>query len=186
MTDETTPTQPVEEKRKPGPKPGAKAARPRADGPNAELAARRAARLERGGVDYTNEQRLTVAGANLDFNNWSYRWCNEEIGNIEALKAQEWEDVSDDEMNGLPKARFVGLSKEGKAMNGRLMKKWKPWFDEDQAAKNREFREREKALKSGKIKPREESSDDAGKSYALPTNQVAVATPTKSAGGYSP
>ena len=89
-------------------------------------------------------------------------------------------------MNGLPKARFVGLSKEGKAMNGRLMKKWKPWFDEDQAAKTREFREREKALKSGAIKPREESSDDAGKSYALPTNQVAVATPTKSAGGYSP
>ena len=179
MTDETV---------KPAEAPKAKAAKPiraRTDGPNAELAARRAERKARGGLDYTNEQRLTVAGAALDLNNYSYRWCNEETGNIETLRAQEWEDVSADEMNGLPMARLVGTSREGKAMQGRLMKKWKPWFDEDQDAKVSEYREREKALKRGAAKAPQETPDDEGKSYAL-QNSITAATPTKSAGSYTP
>src|SRR5690606_31427 len=121
-----------------------------------------------------------------DFNNYEYRWVNEEVGNVESLRAREWEDVSGEEMNGLQMARHVGLSKEGKAMNGRLMKKWKDWFNEDQDAKVKEFREREKALKRGQIKPQEESPDDAGKSYAFSGNQVTAATPTKGRGSYTP
>jgi hypothetical protein len=160
--------------------------RPRTDGPNAELAARRAARKARGGLDYTNEQRLTLAGAAVDYENYAYRWCNEETGNIETLRAQEWEDVSADEMNGLPMARLVGTSREGKAMQARLMKKWKPWFDEDQDAKVQEYREREKALKRGAAKAPQETPDDEGKSYAL-NNTITSATPTKAAAsGYTP
>lgn len=178
MTDETT-NEPAKPARSKAP------LRARADGPNAELAKRRAERKARGLTDYTNEQRLTVAGAELDHANYSYRWCNEEVGNIETLRSQEWEDVSTDEMNGLPMARLVGLDKTGKAMNGRLMKKWKPWFDEDQDAKISEYREREKALKAGAIKAPTETPDDQGKSYARQTS-ITAATPTKSAGSYTP
>lgn len=161
--------------------------RARTDGPSAELARRREERKARGLNDYTNEQRLTVAGAALDHDNYSYRWCNEEVGNIETLRSQEWEDVSTEEMNGLPMARLVGVDKTGKAMNGRLMKKWKPWFQEDQDAKIAEYREREKALKQGAIKAPTESPDDAGKSYApKDLTKITVATPTKSAGSYTP
>jgi hypothetical protein len=77
------------------------------------------------------------------------------------------------------------MSREGKAMNAKLMKKWKPWFDEDQDAKVAEYREREKALKRGAAKAPQESPDDAGKSYAL-NNTISAATPTKSAGSYTP
>lgn len=162
-----------------------KALRPRTDGPNAELVARRAERKARGLTDYTNEQRLTTAGATLDHANYSYRWVNEEVGNVETLRHQEWEDVSPDEMNGLPMARLVGTDKTGKAMNGRLMKKWKDWFDEDQDAKVAEYREREKALKRGAIKAPNETPDDEGKSYARQTS-ITAATPTKAASGYTP
>jgi hypothetical protein len=166
--------------------------RPRTDGPNAELAKRRAERRARGETDLSNEQRLTTAGAALDHNNYSYRWVNEEIGNVETLRSQEWEDVSDDEMNGLPRARLVGMSRDGKAMGARLMKKWKDWFDQDQDAKVSEHREREKALKRGAIQAPTETADDAGKSYTpkdgnnQDLTKITVATPTKSAGGYTP
>lgn len=187
MTDETNPAEPVKVD---GRSKEARAARTplraRSDGPNAELAARRAERKSRGGLDYTNEQRLTLAGASVDYQNYSYRWCNEETGNIETLRSQEWEDVSADEMNGLPMARLVGTSREGKAMSARLMKKWKPWFEEDQDAKIADYREREKALKRGAAKAPQETSDDEGKSYAL-NNTIQSATPTKAAAsGYTP
>lgn len=186
MTDEITQTEPSKPD---GRTKEARAARTplraRTDGPNAELMKRRADRKARGVNDHTNDQRLTLAGTSVDYDNYSYRWCNEEVGNIESLRAQEWEDVSADEMNGLPTARLVGVSREGKAMQGRLMKKWKPWFDEDQDAKVAEHREREKALKRGAAKAPQESPDDAGKSYAL-QNTITAATPTKSAGSYTP
>jgi len=187
MTDETTQTEPSKPDGRTKEARAQRAApiRARTDGPNAELERRRAERKARGVNDHTNDQRLTVAGAVLDIDNYSYRWANEEVGNIETLRSQEWEDVSTDEMNGLPMARLVGTSREGKAMQGRLMKKWKPWFDEDQDAKVAEYREREKALKRGAAKAPQETADDAGKSYAL-QNTIHAATPTKSAGGYTP
>lgn len=163
----------------------AKPLRPRTDGPSAELERRRAERKARGVTDHTNDQRLTTAGADLDLNNYQYRWANDELGNIQQLMAREWEPVSDAEMNGLDPARLAGMSREGKAMNARLMKKWKPWFDEDQDAKVAEYREREKALKRGAARAPQETPDDAGKSYAL-NNTITAATPTKSAGGYTP
>jgi hypothetical protein len=185
MTDDTVNAEPSKVDGRTKEARATKPLRARTDGPNAELAKRRAERKARGGNDYTNEQRLTVAGAALDFNNFSYRWANEETGNIETLRSQEWEDVSTEEMNGLPMARLVGVSREGKAMQGRLMKKWKPWFDEDQDAKVADYREREKALKRGAAKAPQETPDDEGKSYAL-NNTITAATPTKSAGGYTP
>jgi hypothetical protein len=39
--------------------------------------------------------------------------------------AREWEPVSETELNGLDTARLAGMSREGKAMNAKLMKKWK-------------------------------------------------------------
>lgn len=177
MTDEIKPTE--------APKARAKPLRARVDGPSAELAARRAERKARGSVDHTNDQRLTTAGADLDIRNYQYRWCNDELGNIQQLMAREWEPVSETEMNGLEGARLAGMSREGKAMNARLMKKWKPWFDEDQEAKTAEYREREKALKRGAVRAPQETPDDEGKSYAL-QNTISAATPTKSAGSYTP
>ena len=178
MTDETVNAD--------APKARAKPLRARTDGPNAELVARREARKARGALDHSNDQRLTTAGAELDIRNYQYRWCNDELGNIQQLMAREWEPVSEAEMNGLDTARLAGMSREGRAMNAKLMKKWKPWFDEDQAAKTAEYREREKALKRGAAIAPQESPDDAGKSYALNNNTISAATPTKSAGSYTP
>ena len=187
MTDETTQN---DQPKVDGRSKEAKAvkARARTDGPSAELARRRAERFARGEVDHTNSKRLTTAGSNLDHNNYQYRWANDELGNVQRMQSREWERVSDEEMNGLEGARLAGLARDGRAMNTVLMKKWKPWFEEDQDAKVAEHREREKALKRGLNKAPQESPDDAGKSYALERdNKITVATPTKGTGaGYSP
>jgi hypothetical protein len=184
MTDETTQS---EQPKVDGRSKEAKAtkARARTDGPSEELARRRAERLSRGSLDYSNDKRLTTAGADLDFRNYQYRWANDELGNIQQMTAREWEVVSDTELNGLDTARLAGLSREGRPMNARLMKKYKPWFDEDQDAKVAEYREREKALKRGMTSKQEESPEDAGKDYVREAS-VRVATPTKASGGYSP
>jgi len=185
MTDDTLNAEPSKVDGRTKEARATKPLRARTDGPSAELARRRAERKARGVNDHSNDQRLTVAGAELDYQNWQYRWANDELGNLQQLMAREWEPVSETELNGLDTARLAGMSREGKAMNAKLMKKWKPWFDEDQDAKVAEYREREKALKRGAAKAPQESPDDAGKSYAL-NNTISAATPTKSAGSYTP
>jgi hypothetical protein len=181
MTDET----PETKKQKKAP------LRPRNDGPSAELQKRRAERLSRGSVDHTFDQRLSTAGAVLDHDNYKYRWVNQEHGRVQRMEAQEYEIVTDEEMNGLEKARHAGLSREGRPMNSVLMKKYKPWFEEDQARKTAESREQEQALKRGKHalqSPIAPDDPEAEKHYALKTNQFTVATPTKAvpAGDYTP
>ena len=184
MTDETNPTEAKPDGRTKAAREAKAATRPRIDGPNAELQARRAARIARGETDHTNSKRLTTVGAELDHNNYQYRWANDDVGRIQSMQSREWERVSDSEMAGLESARLAGLSRDGRPMNAILMKKWKPWFDQDQDAKVSDYREREKALKRGLNKAPQESPDDAGKSYALEkTNSITVASPTKATGG---
>ena len=166
--------------------------RARSDGPSAELAKRRAERKARGSVDHSFDQRLTTAGANLDMNNYSYRWVNDEIGRIQALEGREWERVSDAELNGLEAARHAGMSREGRPMKTVLMKKYKPWFNEDQAEKLRESKEQETALRRGKAKAQVAAQEGAGGSeafYAKDGNTISTATPTmqpRAAAGYTP
>lgn len=179
MTDETT-TTPEPKKAKAAP------LRPRADGPNAELAKRRAERLSRGVVDHAHDKRLPTNGADLDMNNYKYRWVNDEPGRVQRLQGMEYEIVTPEEMNGLQTAHHVGFSRQGTQMNAVLMKKYKPWFEEDQARKNHEAQELEKALKRGKHAAQSAPDMEADKFYAK-TNQITAATPTKASGsGYTP
>ena len=199
MTDEPEDQKPAEaapEKRKPGRPPRAavettlqaepaRTARTRQTGPSEEMIRRRAERLSRGTVDHEYDKRLSLAGADLDLKNFAGRWVNDEPGRIARLQAQEWEIVGEEELNGLEKARHVGLSREGRPMNAVLMKKYLPWFEEDQNRKLKESREIEQALKRGKLKS-PVADPEAGHDYAVSNNSFTVATPTKGSGGYTP
>lgn len=153
--------------------------RRRVDGPSAELARRREERKARGSVDHSFDKRLSTAGMSLDLDNYTYRWVNDEPGRIQRLQAQEYELVTDEEMNGLEGARHAGVSREGRPMQARLMKKYKPWFKEDQDEKLRESRELVKQLKSGTAKEIVQAQEGAGReNFYAKSNTINEATPT--------
>lgn len=163
--------------------------RPRADGPNAEMAKRRAARKQRGSVDHGDDQRLSVAGANLDHANYAYRWVNDEPGRLASLRSREWEEVAGDELNGVENARHAGMSREGKPMKAVLMKKYRPWFEEDAAQRLSEHRELERDMQRGRAPQQVEAQERAGgKFYAKSENRISFATPAlkSGAGDYNP
>lgn len=167
MTDDTQPAEtPKRARRAPGK-------------PSSELAKRRAERkARRDNYDQGHDKRLTLGGADLDLGNYQYRWVNDETGRIKRMESVEWEVVSEDELNGLSKDRHAGLTREGGPMNTVLMKKYKDWFTEDQDEKLRESREVEDALKRGSIAT---NDPEGGHDYAVQSNSITSATPTKRA-----
>ena len=165
--------------------------RPRTDGPSEELRRRREERKGRGSVDHSHDQRLTVNGANLDHNNWNYRWVNQEIGRVGALERREWEIVSQEELNGLDAARHVGFARDGKAMNAVLMKKWKPWFQEDQALKLKDSNGQMEEMKRGRSQRQFglQEGDPEAKNFYAKEKSINEATPTmqtRRGEGYTP
>lgn len=147
-------------------------------GPSSELAKRRAERKARGENNYGPQKRLTTAGAVLDHENYQYRWENDETGRIAQMQNAEWEIVTEDELNGLTNDRHAGLNREGKAMNAVLMKKYKPWFEEDQAEKLKESQAYEEQVRKGQIKASD--PEDGERFYGI-KGSTTSATPTKRA-----
>lgn len=170
---------------------GKRRRRVRTDGPSAEMRNRRAERLARGSVDHEFDKRLNTAGMKLDLRNYSYRWVNTEPGRIQRLEGAEWEVVQADELNGVEGSVHAGLTKTGVAMSAVLMKKWRPWFAEDQERKRAEHREMEGNLRRGKAAQQIEAQERAGgeKQFYVPAgNTVSVANPTVAVrpGDYNP
>ena len=137
--------------------------------PNDELARRRAARKARGVTDYGFVRKLAVDERRLDLDNYVYRFVNaDQPGWVGQLQNQEWEPVTSEEIGGQEVLKVGGLNGEGKAAQQLLMKKYKPWYDEDQAEQANLRREQENALMRGKGK-------DIQADYAPETNYVSAA-----------
>lgn len=147
MSDEIQAEEPKRRGRPPAAE--AKAARGR---PNDELIKRRAERKKRGVVDHGFDRRLAVDETKLDKDNHTYRWVRDDPGRVQRLKDQEWEIVSSEEAGRQDVARHGGSDRDGKPMQAILMKKWKPWDQEDREAKLRLGKEQDAALMRGKAK----------------------------------
>lgn len=189
MSDD--PSNSPEPKRGPG-RPKAEkpvaAARPR---PSDELVKRRAERKKRGVTDHGFDKRLALDETRLDKDNFVYRQVRDDPGRVARLKNLEYEVVTPEEIGGQDVTRHGGTDREGKPLQAVLMKKFKPWHDEDQAEKLRAGKEQDAALMRGKAKEVLTEGGQGGFDYAPPTNSlstvgVQVSRSDKAAGEYNP
>lgn len=111
------------------------------------------------GVDYN----LWVDEAQLDRENFSYRWVNDIRGRVRKLHAQDWDVVSEEEV-GFPTDRHGDIA-HGKSedLRMKLMKKPKEFYVEDHARKQRSIDERMKAAERGEpMQERGAGGEDLG------------------------
>jgi hypothetical protein len=140
-------------------------------GPNAELAKRRAERMQRGSVDHGFNKRLGLDDSLLDHANYRYRWVNDTPGNISHLTAREWELVKSEDVGGQDVVRFAGRDADGKGQQTVLMRKYKPWFDEDAAAALSLHKKNMADMMRG-TSDIQRAPDSDGHEYALSTNRI--------------
>lgn len=140
--------------------------------PDDEMAKRRADRKKRGVVDHGYNKNLALDETRLDKDNYTYRFVNDVPGRVERLKNIEYEVVPADEIGGQDVLHHGGLDKEGKAHPVVLMKKYKPWYDEDQAQKVDFRKAQEEALMRGRDASLRENG--GGAEYAPPSNSVSA------------
>jgi len=140
-------------------------------GPNAELAKRRAERMQRGSVDHGFNKRLGLDDGQLDHANYRYRWVNDTPGNVSQLTAREWELVPSEEIGGQEVVRFAGRDANGAGQQTVLMRKYKPWFEEDAAAALTLHKKNMADMMRG-TSDIQRAPDSDGHEYALKTNRI--------------
>ena len=80
-------------------------------------------------------KRLAVPEHKLDRSQYVYRWVNDVPGRIQRLYGQDWDLVSDEELgNEMPTERHADVAQNRVALNARLMRKPKQFFEEDHKA----------------------------------------------------
>jgi hypothetical protein len=150
--------------------PAAKSKRPR---PDDKLVARRAERKKRGVVDHGYDKRLALDESKLDTQNYVYRQVIDRPGRVARLENREYELVTDDQIGGQDAARHGGVDREGGALQYRLMRKWKAWYEEDRAERLKSAREQDAALMQGKAAILNE--EGGGADYASEGNTISAA-----------
>lgn len=107
-----------------------------------------------------HRQRLFVNEAQLDRENYQYRWANDVDNRIYQLTVQDdYERVEDRDGSvrpdnsgmGAEVATPVGTTKEGAPMRAVLLRKPKTFHDDDERAKHRAIDETEASLKAGAV-----------------------------------
>lgn len=140
-------------------------------GPNAELAKRRAERKQRGAVDHGFNKRLGLDESQMDHANYRWRWVLDTPGNISQLVAREWEVVKSEDVGDQEVARYAGTDANGKGLQTVLMRKYKPWFDEDAAAALTLHKKNMADMMRG-ASDIQRAPDSDGHEYALSSNRV--------------
>jgi hypothetical protein len=120
-----------------------------------EIRAQRAARGNLGG----SRMRLAVREEQLDRENWSYRWANDDGNRVSNLQSDGWEIVADragvvkDDGAGMGAevAQLAGTKKTGEAMRSVLMRIPREIKMDDDRAKARAIDAQEASLKSGAV-----------------------------------
>lgn len=120
-----------------------------------EIRAMRQGRGDFGG----SRMRLAVREDQIDRENWSYRWANDEGNRIFNLQSDGWEVVADragvvkEDGTGMGAdvAQLAGTKKTGEAMRSVLMRIPKEIQIDDNRVKARAIDAREASLKSGAV-----------------------------------
>lgn len=147
-------------------------------GPSAELAKRRRERKNRGVVDHGFDKRLSLNESELDHKNYRYRWVKDSPGRVQRLEAREWELVSSEDVGGQEVLRRMGAGEDGKRLDGHLMRKYKPWFDEDVQERQNFHRQTMQEMMRGKSAEQVDAGGEAP-GYADKSNKVEDGTTTR-------
>lgn len=119
--------------------------------------------------------RLGVSLDKLDFNNFAYRWFNDEPGGArmhDKTVNDDWDIVSQD--GGALKndasdgaiSIVVGTNPDGSAKRAYLCRKRKEWFDEDQNEKSTELEKQVEEMRRGN------NRDGSSQSDYVPTSGI--------------
>lgn len=117
-----------------------------------ELRKRREAQLaaRRNGSIGAAPKRIDVPESGLDRKDFSYRVVNDTPGRIERLTTDDtWELVP--RVNGREMDFHVDRNTDGSSMRGRLLRKPREWYEEDQAAKQTQIETEMKQIKNGRV-----------------------------------
>lgn len=120
-------------------------------------------------------QKLSISGE-LDTQNFSYRWVNDEGNRLHDLTTNDdWEVVSD--RSGALKpggsgvgsevAQPVGVGGDGRQTRAVLLRKPKDYYNDDESAKQRRIDETESGLKAGAV-----PGSDGDKSTYVPKSGI--------------
>lgn len=112
-------------------------------------------RRKRGGGEL-HGRRLAVVKSMLDFDNFAYRWINDDPGRIYAMTQEDdWDFITnngekDDSADlGARVSQVVGSNADGSKKVAYLCRKRKAYYKEDQAAKARELDEQLAQIRNG-------------------------------------
>ncbi|MEM7283309.1 MAG: hypothetical protein AAF438_16960 [Pseudomonadota bacterium] len=89
-------------------------------------------------------KRLSVDESQLDRENYEYRFINDQKNRVHSMTVLDDWDVVDSK-----DARLVGEGERGETIRALLVRKPKQYHKDDQAAKQRQIDEQEKAIKEG-------------------------------------
>lgn len=131
-----------------------------------ELRTKRKAQLaaRRGGSTGQMRKRITVPEAGLDRDNFTYRVVNDTPGRVERLTTDDtWEVVP--RVEGRDMDFHVDRSEDGSSMRGRLLRKPKDWYAEDQAAKQEQIDREMTLIKRGVVRGASGATLENGLSY---------------------
>jgi hypothetical protein len=114
-------------------------------------------RRRKTGLGELTGRRLGVLKSALDFNQFKYRWLNDNEARILAkTKEDDWDfvtkdgGVKDDSADfGNVVSQIVGSKPDGSALYAYLCRKPKSWWEEDQAAKQADLDEQLAQLRRG-------------------------------------
>lgn len=112
-------------------------------------------RRKRGGGEL-HGRRLAVVKSKLDFDNFEYRWINDDPGRIYAMTQEDdWDFITDNGEKddnadmGARISQVVGVNADGSKKVSFLCRKRKDFYKEDQAAKAKELDKQLAQMRSG-------------------------------------
>ena len=117
----------------------------------------------------TRGKRLSVRTDLLDFNQFKYRWINENEARIHQMTQRDWqlvqkdgtglrEEEKDPDLGNLY-STIVGTTPEGRGLRAYLCRKLCKWWEEDQKQKQTELDEQLEQLRRGMDRDGEAQSD---------------------------
>lgn len=121
-------------------------------------------RKQRGGVI---GRRLGVNESLLDFDHFAYRWINDDPARIfSKTKEDDWDlvhqdgsEIKGESDEGSAISQVVGTKPDGSPLRAYLCRKPKPYYEEDQAEKQRELDEQLAQMRRGNARDGSSQSD---------------------------
>lgn len=98
------------------------------------------------------------------------RWINDDGNRMHFMFNRDWDVIE----HPLAVPEPVGTTVDGKPIYARMAWKYQDWYDEDQRAKAKDLKDRERAVEGGKVSAIDPAADTSPNTYVPEGNRISI------------